>query len=66
MRHELTSEQARAIALLRGRHPRAEVVVYRRPWGVTVEARRGGQAIESLRADYYGRCVTDGALPHAA
>ncbi|HMS73095.1 MAG TPA: hypothetical protein PKB03_08670 [Baekduia sp.] len=66
MRHELTSEQARAIAFLRGRHPRAELLVHRRPWGVMVEARRDGRALELLRADYYGRCETEHAVPRAA
>ena len=56
MRHELTADQARAIASLRRRHPGAEVSVHRRPWGVVIEARRGERVVELLKADYFGRC----------
>ena len=48
-RHELTTEQMREIVRLRRRHPKAEVVVHPKPWGIVVEARRSGRAIE-LRA----------------
>lgn len=66
MRHELTSEQAIAIALLRQRHPNADVSVQRSIGGVIVEARENDNVVELLRADYYGRCDSDQQLPHAA
>jgi len=66
MRHELTSEQAIAIALLRQRHPDAEIDVQRSIGGVIIEAREHGEIVELLRADYYGRCASDEQLPHAA
>lgn len=65
MRHELTSDQAVAIALMRQRHPGAEVSVQRSIGGVVIEAREDGVVVELLRADYYGRCASD-ELPHAA
>lgn len=66
MRHELSPDQARAIARLRQRHPRCELVVHRRPWGVVVEATRNGQALEMLRVDYYGGCAHEAGLQQAA
>lgn len=66
MRHELTSDQAVAIALMRQRHPLAEVQVHRNIGGVVVEAHEGGEVVELLRADYYGRCDSGAQLPHAA
>ncbi|MEI2701131.1 MAG: hypothetical protein V9E83_01875 [Baekduia sp.] len=66
MRHELSTGQAREIALLRQRHPRCEIAVHRKPWGVIVEASRNGQCLELLRADYYGRCDSAHDLPKAA
>lgn len=66
MRHELSTEQARAIAILRQRHPRCELVVNRSPAGVVVEARRNGQVLEMLRADYFGGCSSQTDLPRAA
>lgn len=62
MRHELTADQARAIASLRRRHPGAEVTVHRRPWGVVIEARRAERVVELLKADYYGRYAPDAEL----
>jgi hypothetical protein len=66
MRHELTTEQARQIVSLHDRHPSADVVVHRRPWGVVVEARRDGSALELLQADYYGHCASEQPLSEAA
>lgn len=51
---ELTIDQAREIAGLGQRHPRAELVVHHRPWGVIVEARRGAHAVELESFDYAG------------
>ena len=39
---ELTLDQMREIVRLRRRHPRAEVVVHPKSWGIIVEARRSG------------------------
>jgi hypothetical protein len=66
MRHELTSDQAIAIALLRQRHPRADVVVHRSPIGIVVEARESERLVEVLRADYFGSCETDQQVARAA
>lgn len=44
MAHELTIRQMREIVLMRGRHPRAKVLVHQKPWGIIVEARRFGRA----------------------
>ena len=62
MKHELTSDQARTIARLRGRHPRAQFVVHRRSWGVIVEAREQARVVEMLRCDYRGGCTLDRPL----
>ena len=56
---ELTLDQMREIARLRRRHPRAEVRVHHKPWGLIVEARRHGHAIELERFDYDGAVVPD-------
>ena len=57
--HELTIDQMREIVRLRRRHPRAEVLVHQKPWGLIVEARRSGHAIELERFDWGGAVTPD-------
>ncbi len=64
--HELTIEQMREIVRLRRRHPRAEVLVHHRPWGLIVEARRSGHAIELERFDWTGAVMPDQQIAFAA
>jgi len=59
MEHELTPMQARRIYALRRRHPGAELLVHRRPWGVIVEARRRGQTVELERFEFSGASLRD-------
>lgn len=66
MEHELTMRQAREIARLRGRHPGADLVVHRRPWGLIVEARRGRRTVELERFDWSGAALPDQPLRLAA
>jgi hypothetical protein len=66
MSHELTIEQAREIARLRRRHPRADLVVHPKPWGIIVEARRAGHAIELASFDWTGAVEPDRQIALAA
>lgn len=59
MEPELTPRQARDIAELRTRHPGADLRVHEKPWGVIVEVRRLGRALELRRFDWSGRSVAD-------
>ena len=59
MSHELSLDQAREIMRLRRRHPRADVVVHHKPWGIIVEARRSGHALELTRLDWTGAVTPD-------
>lgn len=63
---ELTIDQMREIVRLRRRHPRAEVLVHHRPWGIIVEARRRGHTIELERFDWTGAVTPDHQIPLAA
>jgi hypothetical protein len=63
---ELTVDQMREIVRLRRRHPRAEVVVHPKPWGIVVEARRGGHAVELERFDWSGGVTPDQPIARAA
>jgi hypothetical protein len=63
---ELTLDQMREIVRLRRRHPRAEVLVHRRPWGLIVEARRRGHAIELERFDWTGEVIPEQRIAFAA
>lgn len=63
---ELTLDQMREIVRLRRRHPRAEVVVHPKPWGIIVEARRSGHAIELERFDFDGAMLADQPIARAA
>ena len=65
-RHELTIDQMREILRLRRRHPRAELVVHQKPWGLIVEARRRGHAIELERFDWSGAVTPDQPIAMAA
>jgi hypothetical protein len=64
--HELTLQQAREIALLRRRHPGAEVLAHEKPWGVIVEARRRGRTVELERFDWSGAALPDRPIRRAA
>ena len=64
--HELTVDQMREIVRLRRRHPRAEVLVHQKPWGLIVEARRRGHAIELERFDWSGAVTPDRPIAFAA
>jgi hypothetical protein len=64
--HELTVDQMREIVRLRHRHPNAEVVVHPKPWGILVEARRRGHAIELERFDWSGTVTPDQRIVVAA
>ncbi|MGH2841828.1 MAG: hypothetical protein ACRDKY_13485 [Solirubrobacteraceae bacterium] len=66
MAHELTLQQTREIVLMRRRHPRASVLVHQKPWGIIVEARRAGQAVELKRFDWSGTVTPDRQIPLAA
>ncbi len=65
-RNELTLEQMREIVRLRRRHPHAEVVVHPKPWGIVVEARRSGHAVELERFDWSGAVTPDRRIAVAA
>jgi hypothetical protein len=66
MAHELTIQQVREIARMRRRHPRARVLVHQKQWGIIVEARRAGRAIELQRFDWSGDVTPDQPIPLAA
>lgn len=66
MARELTIEQMREIVRLRRRNPRADVVVHHKPWGIIVEARRSGHAIELERFDWTGTVTPDRQIALAA
>jgi hypothetical protein len=63
---ELTLEQAREIALLRRRHPGAELRVHERAWGVLVEVRRGARTVALERFEFGGAMVHDAPIRLAA
>jgi hypothetical protein len=66
MARELTMRQMREIVLLRRRHPRAEVLVHQKPWGIIVEARRQGHAVELQRFDWTGAVMPDRRIARTA
>ena len=66
MERELTIDQAREIVRLRRRHPDAELRVHEKDWGVIVEARRHGHAIELERFAYDGATERERAVGLAA
>ena len=66
MVHELTIDQMREIVRLRRRHPRADVLVHQKPWGLIVEARRSGHTIELERFDWTGAVQPDQQIAFAA
>jgi hypothetical protein len=66
MTGELTMRQMREILRLRRRHPRAEVLVHQKPWGIIVEARRHGHAVELQRFDWTGTVLPDRQITRAA
>jgi hypothetical protein len=66
MARELTMRQMREIMLLRRRHPRDEVIVHQKPWGIIVEARRRGHVVELERFDWTGAVMPDRQVTRAA
>jgi hypothetical protein len=66
MAQEHTMRQKREIVLLRRRHPRAEVLVHQKSWGVIVEARRGGHVVELERFDWTGAVRPEHRITRAA
>jgi hypothetical protein len=66
MARELTVRQMREIVLLRRRHPRDEVLVHQKPWGIIVEARHHGHAVELERFDWNGAVRSDRRIARAA
>jgi hypothetical protein len=64
--HELTQQQAREIALLRRRHPGAELLAHQKPWGVIVEVRRGDRTLALERFDWTGAALADRRIQLAA
>ncbi|MEA2150456.1 MAG: hypothetical protein QOD69_2286 [Solirubrobacteraceae bacterium] len=66
MAPELTVDQTREIVSLRRRHPNAQVVVHHKAWGLIVEARRSGHAIELTRFDWTGAVTPDRQIAYAA
>jgi hypothetical protein len=66
MKHELTTQQARQIALLRRSHPGAEVLAHEKAWGVIVEARHHGRTVALARFDWTGAALPDRPIRHAA
>jgi hypothetical protein len=66
MSHELTIDQMREIVRLRRRHPRADVIVHPKPWGIIVEARRSGHAVELKGFDWTGAVTPDRQIALAA
>ncbi len=65
MAPQLTMRQMREIVLLRRRHPRAEVRVHQKPWGIIVEARRRGHVTELQRFDWTGAVMADRRINRA-
>jgi hypothetical protein len=66
MAPELTVDQTREIVSLRRRHPDAQVIVHHKDWGLIVEARRSGHAIELRRFDWTGAVTPDRQIASAA
>ncbi len=66
MARELTMRQMREIVLLRRRHPRAEIRVHQKPWGIIVEARRRGRVVELQRFDWTGAVMADRRIARVA
>lgn len=66
MEHELTLPQARALALLRRRHPGAEVRIHHRPWGLIAEARRRNRTLELARLEWGGGVDGEHRIDRAA
>jgi hypothetical protein len=63
---ELTTDQARTIARLRRRWPRAEVRIHRRAWGVIVEVHDGERTVSLTRLDQAGGIEDEHRLSWAA
>jgi hypothetical protein len=62
MAFELSTDQARYIARMRGAWPDADVGVHQRPWGVIVEVSRGGRTIALVAFDAHGGVRRDAPL----
>jgi hypothetical protein len=63
---EITIDQARAAAALRRRWPHGHVVSHERDWGLILEVRVGGHAVDLLAITVDGRVEPDADLRRAA
>lgn len=63
---EITTDQARAAARLRRRWPGGRVVSHERTWGVILEVRVGGHAVDVLALTADGRIEPQVTFAHAA
>jgi hypothetical protein len=63
MATELTLDQARTIAGMRRRWPRADVRAHQRAWGVIVEVRRAGRTLAVAAFDRDGGITAGRPLP---
>jgi hypothetical protein len=59
MEPELTRAQAREIARLRRRHPRADVLVHHKPWGLIIELRLAGRTAAIGHIDRSGHTTPE-------
>ena len=66
MAPELTIDQTREIMRLRRRHRDAQLIVHHKAWGLIVETRRSGHAIELTRFDWTGAVTPDRQIALAA
>jgi len=58
---ELTVSQARAVAIIRAKNPRATLAFHERPWGYILEVRRPAPS-GRVRTIALARFETDGAI----
>ena len=58
---ELTPSQARAVAIIRARHPRASLTFHERPWGFILELREPAPS-GRVRTIALARFEADGAM----
>jgi hypothetical protein len=66
MAFELSTDQARYIARMRGAWPDADVRVHQRTWGVIVEVRRRRRTVALVAFDADGGVHRDAPLRRAA
>jgi hypothetical protein len=68
---ELTPSQARAVAIIRAKHPRATLTFHERPWGYILEMREPApsgrvRTVALARFEADGAIVPDRRIPFAA